>query len=86
MEELRAKYYIAREKSTTGDFCFSCWVSKEIRERLDRIVEKEGITRSIAIRAALLAFLDAYEKEERRTAENESFVPCRRKNRKYRGG
>jgi len=80
---MRAKQYIAREKLTTGDFCFSCWVSQEIRERLDRIVEKEGITRSIAIRAALLAFLDAYEEAEkegkRKTAENASrSLPPRR--------
>jgi len=69
--EMEVRNYIKRERRG-GRFYISCWVPLELKERLDRIVKKEGVPRAAGIRAALQAFLDAYEEEERRTAESAS--------------
>jgi uncharacterized hydantoinase/oxoprolinase family protein len=66
---VQAKDYIEGERRKSGHFYISCWISQEIKERLNRIKEKEGVSRAAIMRAALLAFFEAYEKEE---AENES--------------
>jgi len=50
------------------------WVSPEVAQRVKRIATREGVSRTGVLRAALLAFLDAYEEAEKiETAEN---APC----------
>jgi len=70
---MEARDYIKRERRG-GRFYISCWIPEELKERLDRMIKKEGVPRAAGIRAALLAFLDAYEEAGKmETAEN---APC----------
>jgi len=66
---MQVRGYIEGERRKSGRFYISCWISQEIKERLDRIKEEEGVSRAAIMRAALLALFEAYEKE---TAENAS--------------
>jgi len=70
---MRAKNYIEKKlQRGEGIVYISCWAPRELKERLDRIAEREAVKRAAIIRAALSFFIDAYKGE---AAEQAKLTP-----------
>jgi len=53
-----------RRKRAAGKVCLPFWASEEVKRRVDAIAEREGLSRSAVLRAALLASLAEIEDPE----------------------
>jgi|Deesub1362B_J571_1020462.scaffolds.fasta_scaffold32374_2 metal-responsive CopG/Arc/MetJ family transcriptional regulator len=86
MRELREFLeYEKQRKRTSGNVTLPFGTSPEVRERLDKVARREGISRNAVLRCAVLFFLASYEDVMKKTEE----VPCttssalKRKNRLF---
>jgi len=61
--------YEKRRKRTSGNVTLPFGTSPEIRERLDKVARREGISRNAVLRCAVLFFLESYEAAARKRAK-----------------
>jgi len=53
--------YEKKRRRTSGNVTLPFGTSPEIRERLDKVARREGISRNAVLRCAVLFFLESYE-------------------------
>jgi len=58
-----------QRKRTSGNVTLPFGTSPEVRERLDKVAKREGISRNAVLRCAVLFFLESYEAAKKRAEE-----------------